>query len=123
MKYRVIPEEERPDFLHNNMEQFVRFELTVYSTMEKLTNGVYQGGLWEFRQYENGAAVMVYNHEGAVIITNPMNYYEGTMTWEAASLAVNAMVANWIGEYDAYFDIMDVVLTHKESHEMLKLLD
>lgn len=123
MEYREIPEEERPNFLLRNHEQPVRFESLVFSTMEKITSGAYSGGLWQFRQYENGAAVMVFDEEGDVAVINPMNYYDGSMSWEAASLAVNAMVSNWIGEYDMYWKIMDVVHSHPEAPELYKLLD
>ena len=51
----LVPEEKRMEFLPKLIGDYpMAFERYVYQWMEKLTKGIYTGGLWEFYNLSNG---------------------------------------------------------------------
>lgn len=122
MDYKVIAEENRIDFLPEHYTKYFDFEQLVYRLMNQWAED-YDGGYYEFREYENGAAMMVLVTEGITEVINAENWYQGEMSWEALSMAANAMALNWLGMYEGYLKVMDVINEHPERGEIWKILD
>ena len=95
--YPVIPNEEAIDRMVRFMGmQFINFDGNIYSTFRSLSGNAYDGGLWEFREYPNGAVVMVYPSQEMVTCTCHGLMKDVEMTLEALSLVANAFVLRGI---------------------------
>lgn len=105
-------------------------ERLLYTYAQRYIRG-YQGGLWDFYQLSNGGFYAVLKtEESRLRVINPQNHYDGTMTPDAAGLALMVMVSNHLSlqfnsvEIDRlYKKIMAFAERHKESHAILAFLD
>lgn len=85
LPYVVIPSEQNPLYTHFGAA-CVPLEQMQYPRMDAMCGEHYQGGLWEFRQFANGALAMALP-EATVIepVTENQNYVKASL--EAVSLA------------------------------------
>lgn len=67
----------------------MQFEAALYVNMTQFSKGAYNGGYWEMYEFPNGALMMVYENLTKVPVSQPSNYYEGTMTLLVLSMALN----------------------------------
>lgn len=67
----------------------MQFEAAMYVNMTQFTNNQYNGGYWQMYEFPNGALMMVFEDLTPVHVTQPSNYYEGTMSMLVLSMALN----------------------------------
>lgn len=100
-----VPEEERSDFLPDMFGiMMVEMEARVFNTMSQACPD-YKGGYWEFYTLPGSGFMILQSSEEKLHLVGAMNYYDGEMSPEAASLAVCAMAYN------------HAVWAHAEAHE------
>ena len=93
LPYQVISSEENP-LLHTFGSACPDIEVYVYHFMTKMAgkdaegNGLYSGGMWEFRKYPNGALMMVFPDTETIIDPVTLNGNYVTCSLEALSCAV-----------------------------------
>lgn len=97
MRFKVV--EKRENFLHGIAGySAMKYQNMVYNTMRKV-NREYRGGYWEFIEFTNGAKAMVMtfpSDKTMVQIPPQQNYFEGTMSLYALSLALNMVACSHI---------------------------
>ncbi|GHG07256.1 antirestriction protein [Thalassotalea marina] len=90
------PCEEREDFIPsmvaNDVCTIISFENAIYTVMEKLSQGQYSGGHWNFYTFPNGAKAMVFEDECIVEAFCETNGRQCNLSMTALSLAVNLYV-------------------------------
>jgi hypothetical protein len=136
-----VPENERMGFLPKHLGNFFpavrfeRFEHLVYTLMEKHTSGQYLGGHWDFCEVSNGAFYMKLDTTEVFNATNPDNWFEGQMSAEALSLAVNILAQNQIlwALHNKGHDVSDLIVkyealrdyaySHAEHVNIIKFID
>lgn len=97
MKHIIIADDQRseflPNFLMNNTLAIIKFEALVYDYTRSSTPE-YNGGYWEFVEFENGAKAILFNDSKKVPCSNDGNWFEGEMSLLALSLASNLMACS-----------------------------
>ncbi len=97
MKHTIIADRFRPNFIPDlvahNPKAMLQYEAAVYNFMNQFTDA-YNGGHWEFIEFENGAKAMIFDHPEIVMCHNHDNYYEGGMSLRALSMACNLMACS-----------------------------
>lgn len=97
--YTKVPTRSRMRFLPNlvagNMAAMVHFESQVFTMMGK-SDPNYGGGSWDFIEFENGAKAMVLSgdYDRKVEVIEQPNYYSGTMSQFALSVAISLCVSS-----------------------------
>lgn len=132
---RKVDSKERLNFLSRNLNNpaiALDFEQYAFRLTEKTTKE-YQGGMWDFYEYDNGAWAMLLDDKTIVTAECYDNYYRGEMTLNAVSLATNLKLCSILsfqttGETQErlasnYHLLREVVFEHPESAEILALID
>ena len=108
-----------------------RGEALVYYWMRSFCQE-YDGGYWEFYELSNGVFFMApkMGAEATFRLVNPMNYFEGGVSPEAAGLIVCLMAFSALAaetEEDRYiilFDkLRDYALQHSEAGSIFRAID
>lgn len=126
----LISEEDRLDFLPKYLgDHFFKFETLVYSFMDKFCIG-YTGGYWNFYGLSNGGMFMSYATDEECRIVNAMNYFEDTLSAEAASIALNIFALNALicqtrdeKIFDLYEALRDFAAEHPEGAKIYRFID
>lgn len=66
----------------------MRYQTAVFVKMDYLCDGAYTGGVWELRQYENGAVAWIFPQEGQVQ-THTFNGFDPECNFEGVAIAAN----------------------------------
>ena len=123
--------EDRLDFLPRHVgAKFLSYEQAIYRMMDKHCQG-YTGGFWDYYTLSNGGFFMAYDQpDRGFRVEQPLNYYEGVMSAEAASIGVNLYVQNTFAWQvdperfsDAYHALRDFAAQHPEGGEILRFID
>ena len=130
IKKLIVPECDRLDFLPRHFgNRFFLFENMVYSFMDRFCEE-YSGGYWQFYTLSNGGALMSLDSDQTFSVCNPMNYFEGRMSAEAASIGVNLFAMNALMSdpcdgklIDLYYALKDFGCEHKEVQAILGFID
>lgn len=90
----------------------------------------YTGGFWEFYTLSNNGFFMAYEGELVLDVSYPPNYFEASLSAEAASIGVNLFAQNalaWRTEesfiVDRYDALRDYALQHAECDLILQWID
>ena len=132
---RKLPLDERGDFLPRHTgRHMIFFENIVYSLMERASR-TYGGGIWEFFELSNGGFYMAPNRGGPMTLEWPDNYFEGSMTPDAAGIGITLMALSLLGFQDQLDDadresvsakfhqLREFALDHKEAGQIFRLID
>jgi hypothetical protein len=86
-----VPADQRLEFLPRHFDRFVlQVEHCIYQQMRDLA-AAYTGGLWEYWDLDNGGCYLVPPGE-QYRIEQPSNYFQGTVSAEAAGIIVTLYV-------------------------------
>ncbi|MFI0416191.1 MAG: antirestriction protein [Candidatus Thiodiazotropha sp.] len=126
----LIRDTERLKFLPDNIgSSFLKFEMLVYGFMENFCDQ-YQGGYWNFYALSNNGLFMSLESEKCCHIVNPVNYFDDTMTAEAASIGVNIFALNALVEsrqsdrlITLYYALRDYAAEHGEAEKIFQFID
>ena len=132
---RKLPLDERGDFLPKHVgRHMLYFENIVYASMERACAD-YSGGLWEFFDLSNGGFFMAPDREGKMNLEWRANYFEGTMTPEAAGIGVTLIALSLLGFQDQLADderenisakfhqLRDFAANHQEAGTIFRFID
>ncbi|SUE95891.1 Antirestriction protein [Ectopseudomonas mendocina] len=119
--YDVIPHEENP-LLKYFGDACVAFDTYPYYFMTQMCGDAYQGGLWEFRRYPNGAVCMVFPDQKQITpVTFNGNMVECSL--EAVSYAVWLIVLSSVSMEMNEKGKDDIATTiHDHYHGLLDML-
>ena len=105
------------------------FENMVFSFMDHFCEE-YSGGYWQFYNLSNGGVFISLDSDETFSVCNPMNYFEGKMSAEAASIAVNMFAMNALmfepcdeKLIDLYYALKDFGVEHNEAQAILGFID
>lgn len=109
--------------------KFLQYENLVYDHMRKASKQ-YDGGYWEYYSLSNGGFYMELQEDGSFEMECISNYYNGKMSAEAASIAVNLCVQNvfaWQVDpekfSDAFHHLRHYASQHAEAREIFGFID
>lgn len=126
-----VPENEKLDFLPRFVgKHFMAYESMIYDRLREASNGQYEGGYWEFYTLSNGGFYMELMQDEALEMECVGNYYQGTMSAEAASIAINLVVQNafaWQVDADKhsehFYQLRDYASQHEEAGKIFAFID
>lgn len=124
------PDNKRSEFLPRFVgNKYASYETSIYNFLSRVCPQ-YNGGYWKFCTLSNGGFYMELSKEGLLEIEQPLNYYKGKMSADAASIAVNLYVLcdyairvdeTWFTE--AFHYLRDYAKQHPEAHEIFRFID
>lgn len=128
---KQYPESKRLDFLPVFVGKYdLAYESMVFDNLSEASNGQYTGGYWEFYTLSNGGFYMELRQTEALQMECIGNYYTGTMSAQAASIAVNLCVQNAFAwqvdaeKHSAHFhQLRDYASQHKEASAIFGFID
>lgn len=110
-------------------ENFMQYEGLVYSLMDRASTD-YSGGLWEFYTLSNGGFFMAIDQEQSLKMEWADNYYQGTMSAEAGSIAINLMALSHLSCHlssaklsEHFHQLREFALDHKEAGQIFAFID
>lgn len=133
----LVPEGERFEFLPAKVgpQLFVLFENSVYQTLDRLTEGDYTGGYWEFYELSNGGWYMAPTGVRPYRFMIESNGYEGVLSADASGIVAtmfamngalhNAPLETKQARYltNAYYALKDYACEHAEAAGILGAID
>ncbi|NOR70852.1 MAG: antirestriction protein [Methylomarinum sp.] len=126
------PENKRFEFLTTFIGRWncVAYENMAFDKLREASNGQYHGGYWEFYTLSNGGFYMELKQDEALNMECVGNYYQGTMSEEAASIAINLVVQNaFAWQVDAekhsehFYQLRDFASQHEEAAQIFAFID
>jgi len=126
-----VPESERLEFLPRFVgKYFTNYESMVFDKLREASNGKYTGGYWEFYTLSNGGFYMELCQDEPLEMECIDNYYNGTMSAQAASIAVNLCVQNaFAWQVDAekhsehFYQLRTYASQHEEAAQIFAFID
>jgi len=101
----------------------------IYAYMRRLCES-YQGGLWSFYETSNGAFFMAPEQEEKCLITWADNWYEGTMSAEAAGLTATLYAIGHLANQtrqdrfiELFHALREFAMDHPEAGEVMAAID
>lgn len=97
--FKLVPNRSRmrflPTLVAGHMAAMLNFESQVFTMMGK-SDPNYSGGSWDFIEFENGAKAMVLagDYDRQIGVIEQPNYYSGTMSQFALSVAISLCVSS-----------------------------
>ena len=108
----------------------MHYENEIYNKLGEASKGQYQGGYWQYYTLSNGGFYMELDDDMRFDMECLSNYYNGEMSAQAASIAVNLCVQNafaWQIEaekFSEHFYQLRVFATgHEEANTILGFID
>ena len=90
----------------------------------------YEGGLWDFYSLSNGGFYMSLDHDSLLRMQWATNAFSGTMSPDAAGIAVSMAVQNrfaWTVDPDRYsqyyFALRNYAIQHEEAPSIFGFID
>lgn len=129
---KQVPENKRLDeFLPAFVgKHFMFYEKMVFDKLYEASNGQYQSGYWEYYNLSNGGFYMELVQEDDINMLCFDNYYRGTMSAQAASIAINLVVQNafaWQVDADKhsehFYQLRDFASQHEEAAQIFAFID
>jgi len=127
----IVPEEKRLAFLPKHLgNHFFHFEMAVYDWMERLTSD-YRGGYWHFYDLTNGGLYMAPKTDTQFRMVNALNYFDDTMSADAAGVAVCCFALCILSHKypsfksfaEKFYLVRDYALVHPEASKIIRLID
>lgn len=104
-------------------------EKLIYAYMESLCEG-YKGGMWDFYETSNGAFFMAPQQDEKCRITWADNWYEGTMSAEAAGLTATLYAFSHLANQtrqgrliELFHALREFAMDHPEAGEIMGAID
>lgn len=127
---QLVPLNERAGFLPKHAgHDFLRYEMLTYALMERACEA-YSGGHWQFYSLSNGGFFMALDTDEPLELIWPDNYFEGSMSAQAAGIAISLMVQSNLafgpnGERmaQAFHKLRDYALDHAEASLIFRFID
>lgn len=124
------PDEERLDFLFNAVgRDFLRYEQLTFGYMDAACEEYY-GGMWDFYSLSNGGFYMALVHDTPLKLQWAENAFVGTMSSDAAGIAVSLFVQNRFAceadseRYGTYFySLREYAIDHDEAPSIFGFID
>lgn len=124
------PDEEKLDFLFNRAgRDFLRYEHLTFAYMDHACEE-YVGGSWDFYGLSNDGFYMALRHDKPLQMHWIENAYEGSMSADAAGIAISLMVQNrfaWKVDAQRYGDyfhaLRDYAGQHPEAPAIFSFID
>ena len=89
---KIVPDNKRLDFLPKYAgNHFMKYESMIYGYMKRACES-YDDGYWEFYTLSNGGFYMAMASDETLAVEWTGNYFEDTMSADAASIGVNLFV-------------------------------
>jgi hypothetical protein len=86
--------------------------------------------MWDFYTLSNSGFFMSYDYDETLTVLYPENYFEETMSAEAASIGVNLFALNTLAWQtnsekivDLYYALRDYAAEHPEGTKIMRLID
>lgn len=125
-----IPNEQLGDVLTDLFpDDFIRVEMGMYQALGAISAD-YQGGLWTGYRNEDNTLFFMVPPDKNYHLSVPSNYYEGSVSAEAAGLITSLMVINaltWKSKDSAhialFYNLKNFALDHAEACEILAAID
>ena len=126
----LVKEEDRLDFLPKHLgKKFLKFEMLTYAFMDNFCEE-YSGGFWNFWTLDNGGILMTLDSTESFKVINPLNYFEDTMSAQAASVGMNLFALNDLANRtqdeklaDYFYALRDFASEHPEASKIFQLID
>ena len=126
----LCPEHKRLGFLPKfTGKKSMAYENALYKAMSHYCSD-YTGGYWNFYNLSNGGFYTALDTHDSLKLQNIGNYYQGTMSTDAAGIAVNLMVQNafaWqensVYFSDIFYFLRDYASQHHERDHILQFID
>lgn len=128
---QVVEERRRLQFLPAYFDRYcVVTEQRIFKYMRKLSTD-YQGGSWKFYELSNGGCFMCPDelHDVVYRCSWDENYYDGSMSPEAAGITVCLMAYSRLSFSYAepftenYHRLREFALDHEEANQIFRALD
>lgn len=110
-------------------KNFGSVEASIFDAMREYCSD-YQGGYWYMYELSNGAFYMAPGRDEMLPISCAGNFYDGSMTADAAGLVASLVGINrvvWKTEsqqlINLFYALRDFALEHKEAEEIFKAID
>jgi hypothetical protein len=109
----------------------VVFESLTFNALKRLAGEKqYTGGYWNFYRLSNGGFYMAPSHDKVFHLSNAENYYEGTVTPDAAGIIASLFALNQLcartqieEHIELYYYLRDYVYQHSERRQIFKAID
>ncbi|RIJ31047.1 antirestriction protein [Henriciella algicola] len=127
---RLIPLSEREGFLPKHAGgTFIRYEMLTYALMDNACES-YGGGLWRFYELSNGGFFMAPDIEETLDLVWPDNFFEGSMSAEAAGIGISLMAQSQMAFIadsqrfsESFHKLRDYALDHTEAGVIFRFID
>ena len=127
---RFIPLSEREGFLPRHAGgNFIRYEMLTYALMNNACES-YSGGLWRFYELSNGGFFMAPDIEETLNLVWPDNFFEGSMSAEAAGIGISLMAQSQMAFIvdsqrfsKSFHKLRDYALDHTEAVVIFRFID
>ena len=124
------PHDLRLDFLPQAVgKRFLQYESLTFAFMDKACEA-YQGGLWNFYSLSNDGFYLAPDIEGDVHLKWEENYFDGTMSADAAGISISLLAQNALAwEFDPerfsdkYHALLDYAAQHEEAPLIFRFID
>ncbi|MFV3332595.1 hypothetical protein ACNFIA_16785 [Pseudomonas sp. NY15437] len=118
--YRIIPNEQASHFLHLKIgRQSANYANNLYTVMNSMMGGRFAGGMWELREYTNGAVAMVLPDQQQVVAACYGCQQDLEISLEALSLVASAMLFVRLCEKAVLHGDEDEALHLRNLHDVL----
>ncbi len=132
-----VPNNQRMNFLpYLFSRDYLNGELNIYAYAARYIEG-YSGGMWQFCKLPNGGGYLAPTCKERYDICNPENWYNGTMSAEAAGIFITSLVLNhrcWLHYHNdeeelsqhyvnRFEQLREFIQTHPERAEIQAALD
>lgn len=130
IKSELIPDAERlsalPKYFKSHM---MEVEGSIYHLMSRFCQE-YDGGYWNFYRLNNGGFYMACDDNLSFKITVPSNYFEKTVSADAAGIIVCLYAYNLLCckhesdlLIDHYYKLLDYARTHQDASLIFRAID
>jgi hypothetical protein len=108
----------------------VAFESLCFNWLRRLANEQYTGGYWNYYILGNNGFYMAPRHDRAFRLTNPLNWFEGSVTPDAAGIIASLFASNQlcnrtgISEHiELYYALREYAAQHPEHRLIFQAID
>lgn len=97
--FKEIPNQDTIDYLITRIGDYAAiYDQYLFRLLDKFSGGLYTGGLWVVREYENGAFAYIFPDSTIIPEVSAPNMEMVSCTLEAASFAANIYLLNGLAE-------------------------
>lgn len=108
----------------------VTFQSYAFDALKRLAGEQYTGGYWHFYRLDNDGFYMAPSHDQEFHLSNPDNYFDGSVTPDAAGIIASLFALNRlcnrtrIDEHiELYYALRAYCHQHPERRQIFKAID